>query len=345
MQPPFVPQYSLPQRNRQVLLVKRPEAIPQGEDFALVDVAIDRPAKDQILVRNIFLSVDPAQRGWASEGTNYSAPVPLGSPMRALAVGEILESNAPKFEVGGFVYGWLGWQDYAVIEPSAVLTYIPAPRVPLSAYAGVLGINGLTAKLALSLLGRPVKGETVLVSTAAGSVGSIVGQLARAAGCRAVGLTGDDDKVTRCTGRFGYADAVNYRNEEAGAAIERLAPAGIDVFFDSVGGPILDAALRRMNVAGRIVQCGTASTASWTPPPIGPRPEREVLTRRLSWSGFVIFDHSARFEETVASLTDMLIAGDLRYDEDIGEGIETAPGALQHLYSGENRGKMLIFLG
>jgi NADPH-dependent curcumin reductase CurA len=328
-----------------VLLVRRPVGIPQPQDFALDTVAVPPPGDGEILVRNIYLSVDPAQRGWAADVSNYSDPVALNGPMRALAVGQVIESNAEGVDSGTYIYGWLGWQDYTVITPSAILTRIEAPTVPLSAYAGPLGINGMTAWLALSTIGRPAPGETVLVSTAAGAVGSIVGQLARRTGCTPIGLTGDDAKAARCVERFGYDRAINYKAGDVGAAIARAAPDGIHVFFDNVGGEILDVVLRQMQTGGRIVQCGTASVASWSPPPTGPRVEREVLTRRLNWGGFVIFDHAARFSETAHALAEMIRNGELTYEEEIEIGIEGAPGALARLYAGENQGKKLIFIG
>ncbi|AWN50012.1 NADP-dependent oxidoreductase [Methylobacterium terrae] len=334
----------MPDRNRRVLLVRRPAGIPQPEDFGLDAVAVPEPGPGEILVRNLYLSVDPAQRGWASAEANYSQPVPLGGPMRALAVGIVVRSNSPEVAEGGFLYGWFGWQDYAVVPVSAIFRRC-TEAVPLSAHAGLLGLNGLTAHLGLTELGRPRPGETVLVSTAAGAVGSLVGQIARNLGCRPLGLTGDDAKVARCREAYGYAAAWNYRSGDWAEALREEAPDGVNVYFDNVGGPILDTALRRMAVAGRIVQCGTASVASWTEVPTGPRVEREILTRRLIWSGFVVLDHKARFEEAVAQLSGWYAEGRILLDEDVSEGIEAAPGAIAGLYRGENRGKRLIYVG
>jgi NADPH-dependent curcumin reductase CurA len=206
-------------------------------------------------------------------------------------------------------------------------------------------MNGLTAQIALSRIGQPRAGNTVLVTTAAGAVGSVVGQLAREAGCRVVGLTGDDEKVARCTALFGYDAAANYKSGDLDEIIASLAPQGVDVFFDSVGGPILDSAIRQMNVGGRIVQCGTASIANWYPVPTGARNEREVLMRRLIWGGFVIFDHKAEFAAAMEQLVALIVGGKLVYDEDISLGYDAAPGAIARLYAGENMGKSLIFVG
>lgn len=342
--PTDIPAFTRPARNRRVLLARRPRGVPQPEDFAIAEAAVPEIAAGEFLVRNIYLSADPAQRGWASSEANYSAPVPLGGPMRALAVGVVTRSRTPDVTEGEYLYGWFGWQDYAAVTPDKIVQRA-TETVPLSAYAGLLGINGLTAYLALTGLGRPVAGDVVLVSTAGGAVGGFVGQIARNLGATAIGLTGDDAKVEACRGRYGYARAYNYKTADWAAALEAEAPGGLDVYFDNVGGPILDAALRLMAVAGRVVQCGTASTATWTPPPTGPRNEREILTRRLIWSGFVVFDHVARFGAASRALVDWYQAGKLTYDEDIARGIEHAPGAIKALYAGENRGKKLIFVG
>lgn len=343
--PSLVPAYSLPTENRMQLLTSRPTGIPAPEHFELVRAPIDPVGSGRLLVRNIYLSVDPAQRGWASDGTNYAQPVAIGTVMRALAVGIVVQSEHPDFSVGAYVYGWLGWQDYAVIEPAQILTHFAAPEIALSAYAGVLGINGLTAYLALNRIGRPRANDIVAVTTAAGAVGSVVGQLARLAGSRAVGIASSGAKVRRCVERFGYHDAFSYREADLGAAIAKHLPEGTDVLFDNVGGPLLDDLVRTMRVGGRIVQCGTASIAAWSPAPTGRRNEREILTRRLSWGGFVIFDEKDRFDEARAALLQAIKAGSLMYDEDIEDGIENAPAALQQLYSGENVGKKLIWTG
>jgi hypothetical protein len=329
--------------NRQVRLVARPRGIPQSEHFSLVTEPAAAIGKGEILIRNRYLSVDPAQRGWANDEGNYSAPVPLNTPMRALAVGEILESNASEYRAGELVYGWFGWQRYCAATPDTVLRRIVPSAIPLSANLSVLGMNGLTAYLAFQGLGDPKPGEHVLVSTAAGSVGSFVGQLARIAGCRAVGLTSSDEKIAQAKARYGYQDMINYREAtDLGAAIRAACPDGNDIFFDNTGGPIADAAIRTMRLRGRVIQCGTAANASWTPAPAGPRPEREILTRRLRWSGFIIFDHVAEFETAAARLAELALAGKIVHDEEILPGLEHAPGAIAQLYRGENHGKLVI---
>jgi NADPH-dependent curcumin reductase CurA len=265
--------------------------------------------------------------------------------MRSLAVGRVLASRTPGVEEGEHLYGWFGWQDYAAATADRIMRRVDPDAAPLSASLGVLGLNGVTALLALRGLGRPVAGETIVVSTAAGGVGSIVGQLAREAGLRTIGLTGDDAKVGLCREDFGYDAVINYRSTpDLAAAVAQAAPEGIDIFFDNTGGAIADAVFPQMRVAGRVIQCGTASVASWSPAPQGPRREREMLTKRLSWGGFVIFDHLARFAATADELQQRLADGRLRYREQVLNGIEEAPGAIERLYSGDNVGRLVIRL-
>lgn len=342
--PSAVPSYRLPNQNRQMLLTRRPDGIPQASDFTLSNTAVPAPDDGEFLVRNIYLSADPAQRGWASAEANYSAPVALGAPMRALAVGVVVESRNADVVAGTFLYGWFGWQDYALAKPQHIFM-IATEDLPLDAFACLLGINGLTAWIGLTRFGQPHSGETLVVSTAAGSVGSFVGQIGRSLGCRTIGLTGDDAKVVRCTQRYGYDVAINYRTTDLAGAVRQAAPDGVDVYFDNTGGSILDAVLRQMRIGGRIAQCGTAANSVWTPPPTGPRNEREIMTRRLVWSGFVIMDHASRFDEAAASLAQMYRNGAITYDVDLAEGIEAAAGAIAQLYAGENTGKKLIYVG
>jgi hypothetical protein len=333
------------ERNRRVTLVRRPTGIPTQNDFELDIVGAPAPRDGEFLVRNLYLSVDPAQRGWASDAGNYSAPSPLGEAMRALAVSVVTESRHPDFAVGDHLYGFFGWQELCAARPVDVLRRVDPDQAPLSTAASLFGINGLAAYLGLTGCGEPKPGDVVLVSTAAGAVGSIVGQIARNLGCRPIGLTGAPDKVQLCLQKFGFAAAANYKTDAVGAFLEGAAPGGVDVFFDNTGGAILDQALSHMAVRGRIVQCGTASIPGWNPRPEGPRVEREILTRRLCWQGFVIFDHLAEFEAAVAQLDAWRLSGMLCCDEDISDDLAAAPAALAGLYRGENRGKRLIRLG
>jgi NADPH-dependent curcumin reductase len=328
--------------NRRIVLAQRPAALPGPEHFRRDDQPLAEPADGQFTVRNELLSIDPAQRGWLSASAGYAEPVAIGAVMRSLAVGVVTASRHQGYAKGERLYGFFGWQDYCVAGDASVLARVDPANGPASSALGIYGITGLTALLALQDIGRPQPGETVLVSTAAGAVGSIVGQLARRAGCRVVGIAGSDAKVAQCTAEFGYHAALNYRAGLDGERLRALCPQGVDVFFDNTAGEIADAVWPLLNLRGRIVQCGTAAVGAWEPAPLAPRRERLLLTRRLRHEGFIIFDHQARFAQAIRQLGSWSRQGELRYREDIESGLDRAPGALAGLLRGENRGKKLV---
>jgi hypothetical protein len=328
--------------NRRIVLAERPAGVPGTAHFQRADQAIGTPEEGQFLVRNHYLSIDPAQRGWVNASANYADPVPIGGVMRSLAVGRVEVSRNARFPVGEFLYGWFGWQDYCLATESVVLARVQLKNGPPSSGLGIYGISGLTAVLALAEIARPQAGETVLVSTAAGAVGSVVGQIARRGGCRVVGLTGSDDKVRRCVAEFGYHAALNYRLGLGRERLQALCPQGVDVFFDNTSGDIADAVWPLMNMRGRVVQCGTAAVGGWDPPPLGPRRERAVLTKRLRHEGFIVFDHLARFQSVIEQLAGWSKEGAIVFHEDIEAGLDRAPAALAAIYRGENRGKKII---
>jgi NADPH-dependent curcumin reductase CurA len=330
--------------NRRIVLAERPDGIPEPRHFARRDAPIPALADGEFLVRNLYLSIDPAQRGWVNASANYSEPVPLGGVMRSLAVGVVAATRNDRFSVGTHCYGWFGWQDWCAATEALVLKRVDPADGRLTTALGVLGINGITAFLALTTIGRPRAGETVVVSTAAGAVGSLVGQLARRAGCRAVGITGSAAKVERCVQQFGYHAAIDYSRGLTAEIVRDACPQGVDVFFDNTSGSIADAVWPLLNVRARVVQCGTASIASWSPPPTAPRRERDVLVKRIRHEGFVIFDHVARFAEVTATLAAALHERALVYAEDIEHGLDRAPAALAAIYRGENAGKKIIEL-
>jgi NADPH-dependent curcumin reductase len=330
--------------NRQVILKSRPTGVAQAEDFAIVE-ATSAPLRDgQIRIQNQFLSVEPAMRGWIADVGNYSAPVEIGAVMRALAVGEVIESRSLAFRAGVSVAGWFGWQDEAVVDATAVVRRIAETDLPHSLALGVLGINGVTAHLALTSIGEPKAGETVLVSTAAGAVGSAVGQIAKIIGCRAVGIAGGPGKVAQCIGSFGYDAAIDYKADGLSESIAATCPDGVNVYYDNTAGRISDAVYPQLALNARVVVCGTASIPSWEPWPVGPRIERNLLVKRARMQGFVIFDHMDKYEASVAQLADWVRSGHLRYEEDILDGLEACPDALAGLYRGENKGKRIIRL-
>jgi NADPH-dependent curcumin reductase CurA len=331
--------------NHQVRLKARPDGIPQKEHFEIVEGTVPEVAEGQILVRNRFLSVEPAMRGWVSAVANYSSPVGIGEVMRAFAAGEVVASRHKDYTVGDAVVGMLGWQDYAVSDGRSITRKVREVDLPLSLSLGVLGINGITAYFGLLDIGQPKPGDTVLVSTASGAVGSCVGQIAKLAGCRTVGITGGPVKTQLCREEFGYDAAIDYKTgNDLDSAIGTACPNGVDVYFDNTAGPISDAVLSQLAIGARVVICGTASLASWSPPPIGPRVERHILVKRARMQGFIVFDYASRYEEAIGRLAAWVRAGTIRYREDILDGIENAPGAIAGLYRGENLGKRLIRL-
>lgn len=335
----------MPNSNRQVRLKSRPDGIPRAEHFEIVETPLPKVRDGELLVRNDYLSVEPAMRGWVSAVANYATPVGIGEVMRSFAAGEVIASRHPGYAEGDRVMGMLGWQDYAVSDGGAITRKVTETDLPLSLSLGALGLNGVTAYFALLEAGQPRPGDTVVVSTAAGAVGSAVGQIAKLAGCRTVGIAGGGAKTRICREDFGYDDAIDYKAAEAlDAAIATACPDGIDVYFDNTAGPISDMILARLAVGARVVICGTASVASWDPPPIGPRVERHLLVKRARMQGFLVFDYRHRYEEAVARLATWVRAGSLRYREDILDGIEQAPGAIAGLYRGDNLGKRLIRL-
>ena len=331
-------------QNRAVILRSRPSGIAQAGNFSIEDVAVAAPEPGQIVVRNAFLSVEPAMRGWIADVGNYSAPVPIGSVMRSLAVGHVVELRNPDYREGDGVAGWFGWQNYATVKPEAVVHRVKETDLPISLSLGVLGINGVTAHLALTLIGEPKPGETVLVSTAAGAVGSAVGQIAKISGCRTVGIAGGREKVRLCLEDFGYDAALDYRADDLEFGVAKACPEGVNVYFDNTAGAISDMAYRHLARGARVVICGTASVPSWLQWPTGPRVERHLLVKRARMQGFIIFDHMDLYEGSVAQLATWVREGKLRYREDILEGIEACPDALAGLYRGENLGKRLIRL-
>jgi NADPH-dependent curcumin reductase CurA len=331
--------------NRQVLLRARPDGIPQAEHFEVVEAPVPDPGEGQVLVRNRFLAVEPAMRGWVSAVANYAEPVALDSVMRAFAAGEVVRSHDAGYALGDQVTGMFGWQEYAVVDARAISRKVPRDDIPLSAALGVLGLNGLTAYFALLEVGQPKSGETVLVSTSAGSVGSCVGQIAKIVGCRTVGITGGARKLQLCLEEFGYDAAIDYKSgADLGAAIAAAAPNGVDVYFDNTAGSISDTAYAHLASGARVVVCGTASVSSWDPWPQGPRVERHLIVKRARMQGFLAFDYAARFPEAIAQLSAWIREGRLHYREEFLDGIDAAPDAIAGLYRGENLGRRLIRL-
>ena len=328
--------------NRQVRLKSRPVGIPQAEHFEIVEAPVPECNAGEVLVRNIYLSVDPAMRGWVSDVTGYMEPVPVGAVMRAFATGRVEASRHPAFRPGEFVTGMFGWQDYASMEAKRIIRKVTETGLPISTSLGVLGINGLTAYFGLLEIGQPRTGETVVVSTAAGAVGSCVGQIAKIKSCRTVGIAGGPEKVRICRDDFGYDAAIDYKADDFASALAAACAEGVDVYYDNTAGRISDEVLKHLSVGARVVICGTASIASWDPVPQGPRVERRLLVKRARMHGYLVLDYAARYAEALKELTPWVREGRIRYREDILEGIEQAPGSIAGLYRGENLGRRLI---
>lgn len=332
-------------KNQQIVLAERPDGIPAPQHFSTISSDIDlTPGEGEIAVKNLYLSIDPAMRGWVSLEENYLPPVAIGEVMRSVAVGRVIDSQHPDYVKGDYVYGMFGWQEYCVTDASSPLLRKLNPEIaPVSTALGALGPNGLTAYLALNAIGQIKSGDTVLISTAAGGVGSIAGQVAKLAGCTCIGLTGSDEKVELCTDEFGYDHTINYKTcGDLEATIKEVAPNGVNVFFDNTSGAIADAVYPTLGLNARVIQVGTAAIDSWDPTPTGPRRDRHILAKRLTVGGFVILDYIAKFPEALTQLATWFKEGKLNYKESITEGLENAPLALAQLYEGVNKGKQLI---
>jgi NADPH-dependent curcumin reductase CurA len=331
--------------NHQVWLQSRPQGIPQAENFAIREGQVPQIADGEFLIRNHYLSADPAMRGWISDASNYWPQIQIGDTMRAFSVGDVIESKNPAYQVGDVIMGIFGWQEYAVGAEKNVMLRVTVNDLPMSLWLGVLGLNGLTAYFGLLDVGQPKPGDTVVVSTAAGSVGSCVGQIAKIKGCRVVGITGGPEKVRQCLEEFGYDAAIDYKaTPDLDAAIRAACPDGVNVYFDNTSGAISDAVIRNIALGGRIIICGTASYPSWNPWNNGPRPERHLLVKRARMQGFLTTDFIARFDEAVIELAGWIREGKLTYREEMLDGLEHAPGSLQRLYSGDNTGKLVMKL-
>lgn len=331
------------QSNRCVVLNARPVGVPGPEFFDLETRSVPDLKDGEFLVRNDFLSVDPAMRSWVNDGPSYSKPVPVGGVMRAFAAGEVVATQHPDYAVGDRVTGAFGWQYFAVSDGTDVMRRLGAGEESLSAALGVLGMTGLTAYFGLLDLCSPKAGDSVVVSTGAGAVGSIVGQIAKIRGCRTVGIAGGPEKVRQCLDEFGYDAAIDYRNTaDISAEIAAACPDGVDVYFDNTCGPISDAVFAQLAIGARILICGTASIQDWVPLPVGPRVHRQILVARARMSGLLVHDFKDRFPEAIAQLSAWIAEGKLASREHVLDGIEQAPGAIRMLYRGENQGKLVI---
>jgi len=328
-------------RNHQFRLAARPVGAVKRTDFDYTDEPARSPGDNEVLVKTLYLSLDPAMRGWMNEGKSYIAPVAIGEVMRAGGVGKVVESKHPKFSPGDFVSGTLGIQEYATLDGKG-LTKVDPAVAPLPVYLGTLGMPGMTAYFGLLDVGKPQPGETVVVSGAAGAVGTVVGQIAKIKGCRVVGIAGGKQKCEYLTQTLGFDAAIDYKSEDVKKALREHCPKGVDVYFDNVGGDILDMVLTQLARKARIVICGAISQYNSTTGVKGPSNYLSLLVNRASMTGMIVFDYADRYPEAGREMAGWLKSGQLKTREDIVEGLETFPETLLKLFSGENFGKLVL---
>ena len=325
------------------VLRSRPVGDIKPGDLELIEEPIRDLEDGEVLVRTLYLSLDPTNRIWMSDQDQYMPPVQIGDTMRGGSLGVVAQSRSDRFKQGDVVNTGLGgWSTHVIANGAFLMSAPQLPGVPLTAYMSVLGATGLTAWFGLCEIGKPQPGETVVVSAAAGAVGSIVGQIAKLKGCRVSGIAGGKAKCDWLTGELGFDGAIDYKNEDVGAALDRLCPGGIDVNFENVGGDIMDAVVSRMNNFGRMALCGMISTYNDDSRPLGPTDFSRVLMHRLTIRGFIITDFLPRAGEAMAELIPWVMAGKLKWKVHVDQGLDGAMTSLQRLFTGDHDGKLLI---
>lgn len=329
--------------NRQWVLATRPKDMVKDTDFAYRETAIPALQNGEFLVRNLYIAFEPAMRGWMRDRQSYTPPIQIGEVMRAVCVGQVIESRHPAFKPGDFVRGTFGWQDYMATSGGGIMLVTKiAPKQSLTMPLSVLGITGLTAYFGLLDIGRPQAGETVVVSGAAGATGSVAGQIAKIKGCRVIGIAGGPEKCWWLTSEAGFDAAIDYKSEHVQERLKELCPVGINIFFDNVGGEILDAALALIALKARVVLCGGISRYNEEAPPPGPKNYFNLVMQRGQMEGFIVLDYAPRFDEAVQELSKWVTAGKIKFKEDLQEGFENAPKTFLRLFKGKNFGKQLL---
>ncbi|MFZ1918151.1 MAG: NADP-dependent oxidoreductase [Terriglobales bacterium] len=327
--------------NHKFLLAARPVGMPKRSDWTYVEEPVAEPKEGEMLVRLSYISLDPAMRGWMNEVRSYAPPVGIGELMRALGVGIVTASRNPRFAVGDHVSGVFGVQEYALADGKGV-TKIDVRIVPLPKYLSVLGMTGMTAYFGLLDTGQPKPGDTVVVSAAAGAVGALVGQIAKIKNCHVVGIAGGPDKCRYIVSELGFDAAIDYKSENVSQSLRKHCPKGMDVYFDNVGGAILDAALANLARGARIVICGAISQYCNTGPITGPSNYLSLLVNRATMKGMLVFDYVDRYAQAGAEMAAWMAAGKLKSREDIVEGLATFPETLLKLFKSENAGKLML---
>jgi NADPH-dependent curcumin reductase len=327
--------------NHKFELAARPVGMPKRSDWKYVEEPVREPSEGELLARILYISLDPAMRGWMNEGRSYIAPVGIGEVMRALALGRVLVSRNSKFAVGDYIYGPLGVQEFALTNGNG-LTKVDPSAAPLPVYLSTLGMPGMTAYFGLLELGQPKPGETFVVSGAAGAVGTVVGQIASIKGCHVVGIAGGTQKCDYVVKDLGFDAAIDYKVADIRKALQKHCPKGVDVYFDNVGGDVLDLVLTQLARGARIVICGAISQYNNTTPIKGPSNYLSLLVNRASMRGFLVSDYASRYGEAAREMAGWLAVGKLKSREDIVEGLETFPETFLKLFKGENIGKLVL---
>jgi NADPH-dependent curcumin reductase CurA len=327
--------------NHAFRLAARPVGMPKRSDWNYAEEPVREPGNGEFVVKVLQISLDPAMRGWMSPMRSYIPPVAIGEVMRALAAGRVISSKNPNFAVGDHVGGLFGVQEYAISDGQGV-SKVDICLAPLSKYLSVLGMPGMTAYFGFLDTGAPQPGNTVVVSAAAGAVGSVVGQIAKIKGCRAVGIAGGREKCKHVTDELGFDAAIDYKSEDVSAALRKHCPSGIDVYFDNVGGDILDAVLLQINLGARIVICGAISQYNNTTPVQGPSNYFQLLIKRATMKGMLVTDFMDRYPQSAREMAGWMAAGKLKSREDFVEGLQNFPEALVKLFTGENFGKLIL---
>jgi hypothetical protein len=332
----------MPERNRQVLLKRRPEGMPVAGDFDIVDAPLPEPKEGEVLLRGIYLSLDPYMRGRISGMRSYAKPTEIGEVIEGRVVGQVARSNHPDFRAGDYAFGGYGWQLYSAVSGDTLLKLDPA-EAPISTALGILGMPGMTAYIGLSDIGQPKSGETVVVSAASGAVGAVAGQLAKRQGARVIGIAGGAEKCRYVQEELGFDAALDHHGPDLGAALDAACPKGIDVYFENVGGAVQQAVFPRLNDFGRMVMCGMISEYNDQTPRPGPN-LGAVVRKRLKIQGFIVSDQRHRQAEFRTMAAPLVKSGQLKYREDIVDGLDRAPEAFIGLLQGRNFGKLLVRL-
>ena len=328
--------------NKQLLLAKRPVGMPTKETWELVSTPIPACGEGQVLIRNEYISLDPAMRGWMNTTKSYIPPVEIGAVMRAGSIGKVIDANNhPKYKVGDVLSGWGGVQQYSVTDGKGYYA-VDASLAPMPTYIGTLGMPGMTAYFGILEVGKIKAGEVVLISGAAGAVGSVAGQIAKIKGCKVIGIAGGPEKCKYLTDELGFDGAIDYKNESVIRKIKELSPEGIDVYFDNVGGEILDAALARLRMHARVVICGAISQYNATEAIKGPSNYLSLLVNRATMQGMVVLDYAKDYGKAALEMGGWMMAGKLKSREDIYEGIENFYETFERLFTGEKMGKLVL---